>query len=260
MNNKFKRFNKILMMTVAILLCFVLISTSVVSGIFAKYVITQSAGATVSLKAFGLTLKVTPNSTYDVDTKTLNSTTIQAAVDLAMIPGQNIDDAFTVEIKNSSNVNANLKITVNAVYSYYSVEKDIGGLNAATTYIPIKFTAKVDSKNESVILQDWSSPTSTTEFSNSIASGIASAIEGEADGAVATEQICTLGTSTTATPSIKKILFGFEYPDQPTDKTKLSGINTDEIQTWLGAKTSNKPTLKIVYTISLEQIITTTTT
>ncbi len=260
MNNKFKRFNKILMMTVALLLCLVLISTSVVSGIFAKYVITQSAGATVSLKAFGLTLEVAGKSGYvDSSITTLNSTTVQAAVKLEMIPGQNIDDAITVTIGNTSNVDANLKITVNATHSNFSVSKGIGGLSAATTYIPIKFTAIVDSAEEAVIQKDWSSLTSGTNISKGIASGLATALGTTTTTAVVTKQICTLGSATTATPTVNTIKFGFEYPDQPT--TAISGLTTDEIneiQTWLGAKTSNKPLLTVVYTISLEQKITTT--
>mgnify|MGYP007037148426 CR=1 FL=1 len=53
-----KKVNKILMATVAILLSLVLISTSVVSGIFAKFVIQKDAVVSVKFKNFGVKLSV----------------------------------------------------------------------------------------------------------------------------------------------------------------------------------------------------------
>ena len=114
MNNKFKRFNKILMMTVAILLCLVLISTSVVSGIFAKYVITKSAGATVSLKAFGITLSVdgmaTNNSTgitKTVVSKDTNNNALEISVTgISLAAGESIDDVVKFTIDGTPNVDS----------------------------------------------------------------------------------------------------------------------------------------------------------
>ena len=51
-----RKANKILMATVAILLCLVLITTSVASGLFAKFVVTKSGSATITFEKFGVTV------------------------------------------------------------------------------------------------------------------------------------------------------------------------------------------------------------
>lgn len=57
-----KKFNKALMMTVATLLTLVLISSCIVSGTMAKYVVSKNSTATATLKTFGTTLTVTAGS------------------------------------------------------------------------------------------------------------------------------------------------------------------------------------------------------
>ena len=53
-----RRANKIFMATVAVLLCLVLISTSIVSGVFARFAITKKAETTVKLEQFGVEIKL----------------------------------------------------------------------------------------------------------------------------------------------------------------------------------------------------------
>ena len=116
MNNKMKKFNKILMMTVAILLTLVLASTSVVSGIFAKYVVTKSASTEVSLKAFGITLKVegTQGTIKYSPTGSDKDTAISVSVTgLQLAPGETLDDVVKFTIDGTPNVDAvKLKIKV----------------------------------------------------------------------------------------------------------------------------------------------------
>ena len=57
-----RKFNKILMMTVAILLTFVLISSCILSGTMAKFVVSKDATTTATLSAFGVTLGYTTES------------------------------------------------------------------------------------------------------------------------------------------------------------------------------------------------------
>ena len=58
-----RKTNRIMMGTVSILLCLVLVTTSVLSGIFAKYVTNQKAEANVAFKKWGIT--VTPGSNLE---------------------------------------------------------------------------------------------------------------------------------------------------------------------------------------------------
>ena len=250
MNNKFKRFNKILMMTVAILLCFVLISTSVVSGIFAKYVITRSAGATVSLKAFGLTLEVAGKSGYVASTTTVNSTTVDAAVTVPLAPGDDINDVLTVTIGGAATVNTNLVVTVKGINLTGFSVKSVGGVGTtAVTYIPIGFTAIINSNSEATLQSDWSTLTAAN-LQNGIATGLKNALDGSVSSNVVTKQICTLASgATTASPSVKSIKFGFYSPTSPTGSI-TSGHDADVIQTHLGSQGAN---LTIIYSISLQQ-------
>lgn len=111
-----KKVNKVLMSTVAILLSLVLISTSVLSGVFAKFVETKSAGATVSLKAFGITVTVSaPNGDVEIDTsKTVNdgenvSVTLNS---LAMYPGREELGIVKFAFSGTTTVPTNLTIRV----------------------------------------------------------------------------------------------------------------------------------------------------
>ena len=176
MNNKMKKFNKILMMTVAILLTLVLASTSVVSGIFAKYVVTQTAKTTVSLKAFGLTLAVTGNTKDNIATK-LTDNTVAVSMDVDLAPGEFVDNAIHIAISGTPGVNAaNLKITVVTTgANSFSVESGkITGVSAGN-YIPFSFTGKKGT-TAGTILSAWSKPTDDAALQNSIAGGIRSGL------------------------------------------------------------------------------------
>ena len=66
-----RKANKILMATVAILLCLVLISTSVVSGVFAKFAINKTAMVEkAKLKQFGLTVGISGTNLNNFATAT----------------------------------------------------------------------------------------------------------------------------------------------------------------------------------------------
>ena len=54
-----KKANRILMATVAVLLSLVLITTSVVSGIFARFTVLQEAKTQMTLNKFGVSLGLT---------------------------------------------------------------------------------------------------------------------------------------------------------------------------------------------------------
>ncbi len=115
-----RKVNKILMATVSILLCLVLISTSVLSGIFAKYVITKKGAASATFKAFGVTLDMTVdetklrnadatvNKTEDVH-KVTKSVTITG---LKMAPGLDLDKIINIKLSGTPTVNCRFKLDI----------------------------------------------------------------------------------------------------------------------------------------------------
>ena len=278
MNNKFKRFNKILMMTVAILLCLVLISTSVVSGIFAKYVITKSASAEVSLKAFGVKLTVAGGSHGTVTPDTATDSTLTVTVtDLQLVPGQTLDDVvkFTIQgtgTSNNPNVDAvKLKIKVKSEnVSQFEVESS--DIKSATTvafaknyFVPIGFriysgTAAATTAATKSFAQDWKTPASDAAFATAIRDGIAllglgfDAIDDENDDTVE-KTIYDKNNSITAL-NVKHLNFGFSCladgnTGMPDDVT---ADEADLIQTYLSTANSTAK-LKITFIVSLEQVV-----
>ena len=115
-----RKVNKILMATVSILLCLVLITTSVLSGIFAKYVITKKGSAAATLKKFGVTLdmdvddEALEGAGADVETaedfyKVTKSVTITG---LKMAPGVELDKIINIKLSGTPTVNCRFKLDI----------------------------------------------------------------------------------------------------------------------------------------------------
>ena len=105
-----KKVNKILMATVAILLSLVLISTSVVSGVFAKFVIKKTTETTVKLEKFGVSMEVTAPSNV---TKVNDGENVSVTLDnVLMTPGYS--DYYLIQFKFSGTptVITHLKVAV----------------------------------------------------------------------------------------------------------------------------------------------------
>ena len=149
-----KKVNKALMATVAILLSLVLISTSVLSGVFAKFVDTKSAGATVSLKAFGLTLSVAKGgavSDSDVIYSPEDSTSENALS--ATISNFSLNASYTSSTRNLltftldgtpnvDKVKLVLTVKVDGVSSFNIAENEVPGIPAGN-HIPVGFMATI---------------------------------------------------------------------------------------------------------------------
>jgi hypothetical protein len=261
MNNKMKKFNKILMMTVAILLTLVLASTSVVSGIFAKYVVTKTAQTTVSLKKFGLTLTLegTAKDNVTVVTSKPSGTSLEIKADVTLAPGETADNAFkikigTVDANTKSSVDAVIKVNVVATMANFNVPKDISGLNAAKNFVPISITAKTLNNTSTVksgtVFAAWSSPADNTALQTAIASGLKSNL-GFTDGSAANEKKLSV-CSKNSNPSITEVDFSFACPKSETATDLGTLTKTDEVQTYLGTQ-ANLPTMSFTFTVSLEQ-------
>ena len=279
MNNKMKKFNKILMMTVAILLTLVLASTSVVSGIFAKYVVTKSASTEVSLKAFGIKLTVTGMNDADkgittrVDKKDAQNNSIAITVSgVQLAPNEKIDDVvkFTIEKDGGPNVdkvNLKIKTDVTGVDNFNVTNDNIKGvtsenLNLTTNkYIPLIFTMESGTANansSTEILSAWTQPTdgmSDTNFENAIAAGIVSNMAYTATTGVSNsveKVIWNKGSTTTL--SVGHLSFGFKaYGTSATNVGGLTPAQADAVQTYLSTNSNAK--LTVTYTVSLEQVV-----
>ena len=98
-----KKVNKIMMATVAILLSLVLISTSLVSGIFAKFVIKKEVGVPIKFKNFGVTMQVKHNGVKIEESANTVSITYDNLTAMNLYPGMaEKGDAIVVAFTTAS--------------------------------------------------------------------------------------------------------------------------------------------------------------
>ena len=234
-----RKANKIVMATVAILLCLVLITTSISSGIFAKYVITRKGTMTLTLKKFGVTVTMeVPTAPSDgswasirdvsgvtVSDEAFTSTGHKITISgLKMIPGMDFPKAVKFSFSGKLNVNAQLKITTAISYdskvhadstsgsttyhNYYVPANTIKGTDGnyipQTYYMPLGFVFScnyngTNKASNSLVLAPWQSSTDKTLVSGS---AISNAI---ASGITSGDTIRLKGSSATAPDGGKEI-------------------------------------------------------
>ena len=133
-----KKTNKIMMAAVSILLSLVLISTSLVSGIFARFVIQKEVGVPIKFKAFGVTLTVSGTKEFTTVSNG-NSATITFN-NFEMYPGSACADAIRfvfdgkTTVKTKLTVGVNLEIDPKFVVPANTVIKD-----EKIVYMPLEF-------------------------------------------------------------------------------------------------------------------------
>ena len=147
-----RKVNKILMAIVAILLTLVLISTSLVSGIFARFVVTKQASTVVSLERFGVELKLTPNANLKSTEQKLSQAgdtiSVQFTSDLLM--GDTVYDALKVEVTGTPNVKVKFRFDCKVEFdkTKFTVDNsDIYGEAKGKKYMPLGFTVAFKDAN-----------------------------------------------------------------------------------------------------------------
>lgn len=238
-----RKANKILMAIVLILLCLVLITTSVVSGIFAKYTAQKQIRFLFGFESFGLRVEVFANDTirdnakygYSVDeggNVTINN--------LLLHPGEDFDDAITIKVSGNPTTNARVSVTANVteLSSAFTVpQKDFDDIQSDTVYMPIGF--KVNSK---YVVNPYS--TSLTVNNNEVP------ISKDSITSVLNAKIADTNFTDLLEEKVevdRSITFGFDWV-----KEYGSVPISDEIGTWISNQKS--PTFTVVYSITVEQV------
>lgn len=146
-----RKINKIMMATVSILLTLVLISSCVLSGIFAKYVTSKTASSQMQFEKFGaiLTLEVPETqktmlendygATVTVPVATSNA--VKSGVysvkieNLKMGPDDNLNNILHFHLEGTANVPC--KLTIDVTFDYNTeAPSESNGNNLDTFYIP----------------------------------------------------------------------------------------------------------------------------
>lgn len=250
-----RRANKILMSIVLILLCLVLITTSVVSGIFAKYTVSKQILMMFGFESFGVKIDISFSQDLIDLTKTTppqltitGEDTAHVVIKTLMLrPGDSYDDAITFTISGNPTANAEVKVNTiigNGQYDNSNPPRLISELNSAftvekqafpdfndvaaggTVYMPIGFKV-----NGNYAVSPYSKDVTAASMQQAINSAVPSK---------------TFSKGVQIEPH-HTITFGFDW-----QKNYNSGANfTNEIGTWISNKT---PTVTVVYEISVEQI------
>ena len=143
-----KKANKILMMTVSILLCLVLISSCMLSGIYAKYTVSQTAGVGVAtIKPFGVEISMTIDDAKlaavgatKKQTVNSNKAVSYTIENLKLKPGDDLTDLVSIHVDGTANVDCQVIIDLDFVYDYNE-------FTYGEKYMPYDFTCRIYSEN-----------------------------------------------------------------------------------------------------------------
>ena len=278
-----KKANRILMATVAALLSLVLITTSVVSGIFARFTVLQEAKTKMTLNKFGVSLGLTLSDEFIKylggqekvdDMTTVNGDSISINIpNLKMGPGDEFWDAVKISVDNTPNVNCTFKLQFDISYTDndFKVPASISGADSDKIFMPIGFKLKtLNASDSSVIANEVDLAYSFltyghTQYSYTIPKNLSNYID---LSYIKTNNYVTKdfssGTAAVFHPkgnktvdnsvNIKDFYVGFGYPfDYVRDNYNY---NFDAIATYLTDKktsTQDHLTFDIKYTVSIEQ-------
>ena len=236
-----RKVNKILMSAVAILLCLVLITTSVVSGIFARFTIYKKSETSVSFQSFGVNVTVSknPDQKYkdlvvvetnkkgDSITMAIDNIPLNCGSDYSDLIKIKFDGVPTVKVKVSLVFHLNFNNSSEGTYTP-KIPAGVGSLDTIKYCMPLGFTfAANDGSGASVIgntyVQDpWycysdGNPSNTLE--QYIRNGVSAKIK------VTKEMFTTIPNSQASTGND----YGFSATFDPNDKTTGPDVKTNGI-------------------------------
>lgn len=255
-----KNLSKTIMVILAVLLTLVLISTSTVSGIFAKYVVEKQATTTVSLKKFGIKLTVGKGDDFDIDKMSINPTSPDAnslsveVKNLSLAPGEGFDELveFTISVDGEVSVDTRIKVKADVItFTNFTVDSGVGDLTASTVFVPIGFTAV---KNDAATATDIA-PAWTYNSQENLQDGLMNKLGTLIGNEVTTDdyadvKIASAGIKNNSDLTFTTLGFGAYCPATGN----AGSYDADEIGTWLAEKGAS---ISVRYTVVLEQITTT---
>lgn len=239
-----RKANRILMAIVLILLCLVLMTTSVVSGIFAKYTISKQVLMMFSFESFGVTIDIIPseglkdavgdgNIQFDNGNLTVSN--------LLMHPGNDFKDALKFQIKGKPTADAELKVEV-------TVANEEKAFDNAFRITRLAFPSLFEDKAETVTQLPY--VPMGFYVGNDYAVQPYSQVNAQEIGAAISAKVGTIKFDKSVQIENENILFGFDWQKDYNSQKSGSGCY-DEIGTWISNK---KPSFTITYKISVEQI------
>ena len=277
---KNNRVNKIMMITVSVLLSLVLITSSVVSSTFAKYVSTGKASASARVAKWGVNIEVSAKGELPEGIKCVEQsdgklvfTGITADTDstFRLGPGADYSDRISVKFSGTAEVALRVVVGFDIVADCDEVPKDISANMASPMYfIPMGFTfSAYDNAGAIKVEKDfvsgpWNGASSLNGVDNlaaiNYADNLSGKIDVEADGnciekAFAPNEAIVFHPikdfEVDESVSINEFRFGFEWPSEYTNSN--TKYDYDAICDYMIDYLADS-TFAINYTIVIEQI------
>lgn len=255
-----KKSSKTVMKIVAILLCLVLATSSIVSTTLAKFVVAKDAKAIIKFDKLGFKLEVyAPKLGGEGMIKQHKGDSASITFnDLHICPNLKKDNMIRFYLTdNRTNVPVNLVVKVDVTtHAKCVVESSTGLVTSDTVYMPIAFTVgTVTGKNDDT----WANEQSTEAFlnassnelldeviENAIATEIAKVMGGTRDGNTITKAF-SANSTVTLSDTEAGIAVGFNWPLENTI------TNGDLIETYIANRCHGFLPITITYTVSFEQ-------
>ena len=240
---KKKNINRVMMIIVSLLLALVLLSTSFVSSIYARYVVRDARKFEIGMTKFGVELIMTYKSDWATNGKTVTITPTQngdslsvTISDLRMIPGDSFPELVRFEFVEGKTPNVPVKVTITQTLSHdknnFKIrEVNVGNLKKEEFVMPLGFKfAAYDNSEKNVIpmgyvVEPWRlGPESYGVTMNRKLAGNLQAKFGETvsltDDYTAVEASFKKGEAlkfkknrSDTEPTINQLVFGVEWPE-----------------------------------------------
>ena len=245
-----RRANRILMAIVLLLLCLVLMTTSIVSGIFAKYTVQKQILLTLGFESFGIKVEayVRDDIRELVGSGYSDNSGHITVSNLWMNPGDSFEDAVTFKVTGKPTTGARITISakIEPLSDAFTLDHEsfpdiVTEDGVKETCVPMHFYA-----NNSVVVNPYirystglaAATVTGTKIENSLIS---------TDGYSPADGGGVYKTLPAKTEVDETYNFGFGWEKA---YNKKAGDCYDEIGTWIS---SNQPTFTITYYITVEQ-------
>lgn len=252
------RANRILMMAVLILLSLVLITTSVVSGIFAKYTLTRSIGLNLGFERLGIKVDIELSEEFVAATERGDDVNIDGGIqivikDFKMKPGDKFEDALKLTVEGSPIETAIFSVEVAVRYSdgsFLIPAETFKDIQTPTYCMPIGFIAGTYDAESKYTYSGYAVNPYSYYDGDRVAQGIAAKVGAlttltvDDTNKALTNMTCAVDTPITFGDNISAIGFGFEWPKE------YDASNSDELGTWIS---NQGHSFDIIYTIRVEQ-------
>lgn len=265
-----RKINKIMMITVSILLTLVLITSSVVLGTFAKYASSGQTSATARVAKWGAVVEITANRPEGV-IGTDGDAIIFSTDALKMGPGSDYSDLMTVKFSGTAEVRFKIKITVcvefdeNAMKIPANVAKSGEAADQYKYFLPMGTT--FDAKKGETALTNAKSYLSSPWFEkpansldmaialeNAIVNGFKNNAGFEVVGRTAEKEFAPndLISFTINNQEADTFVLGFEWPSGY--KNSETTYDYSEIAAYIMGNFPDVANIGITYTVTVEQV------